>query len=237
MATALERAPIVGIQFKIVHPPLFAHRAKDVFKMLLHFRVRAVQGIPRAIAPTAKRDRAGIERLAVGILHKPIRMLAQHTRILLRDKGRHPNRRLKPFCANIGNGLLDVAILWIRVKPIAEKGLIPIIQLNEFQLGHLLLKNIQIVADNFIRHIHTVAIPRAPPRRHRTHLTWRMIAIDPLGQFIKQVALALTAQHNKLFERPTLPRLQHQSFGIHRDQQLLRIKTDSTDKTLARREA
>src|SRR5687767_925086 len=53
--SAVNRAPEVRVEFEVRATPLAVHRAKELFEMLLHLRVRAVQHVPWTTTPAAER--------------------------------------------------------------------------------------------------------------------------------------------------------------------------------------
>src|SRR6266481_2769495 len=64
--SAVHRAPEIGVKFEVSAAPLLAHGVEDLFEMLLHFRMSAVERIPRTVTPSTKSYLAGHERLIIG---------------------------------------------------------------------------------------------------------------------------------------------------------------------------
>ena len=99
-AATVHCTPEIGVELEIGAAPLVAHGAEYFFQVLLHFRMRPIQRVPRSMSPSAKGDLAGRQRLIVGAANKPFRMLLENMGILLRDERSYPDGRLKPAPAS-----------------------------------------------------------------------------------------------------------------------------------------
>src|SRR5262245_44211587 len=74
-STAVHGAPEIGVELEIAAPPLLAHGVEDFPQVLLHFRVRPIERVPRSMPPPAKRYQAGHKRFIVSAAYEPVRML------------------------------------------------------------------------------------------------------------------------------------------------------------------
>src|SRR5256885_16042570 len=90
-ASSMNRTPEVRVELEISSAPLAPHRAKKRLEMLLDLWVCAVQHIPWAMTPAAKRHAVGSQRVALTVCYKPIRMLLEDMRLFFRDERRHPD--------------------------------------------------------------------------------------------------------------------------------------------------
>src|SRR5688500_12741043 len=70
-APAMNCAPEVRVQLEVGASPLAPHRLEYMREVFLRPGMRAVDGIPRAATPSAKRHLVRAQRRAVGVLHEP----------------------------------------------------------------------------------------------------------------------------------------------------------------------
>ncbi len=97
---AVHGAPEVGVELEIGHSPLLSHGAEDVFQVLLHLGVGAIERVPGAMAPSLESDLVGRERLAVFALHEPVGMLLEDVAAGFGDERTHPDGGLEALLAN-----------------------------------------------------------------------------------------------------------------------------------------
>src|SRR6185503_19114526 len=100
-ATAVNRAPEVRIELEVGAAPITLHDAEELFEMLLHFRMRAVEHVPWTTPPTTKCDAIRPQRFPLRVFHKPIGMLLKDFRFFFSDERRDPDGRLKTTLANL----------------------------------------------------------------------------------------------------------------------------------------
>ena len=108
-AAAMNCSPEVRVKLEIGATPLSTHRPKQLLKMFLHFRVRAVQYVPWTTSPAAERDSVRTKRFPSVIFHKPIRVLLENVRLLFSDKWSNPDRRLKSTMTNLLENVPNVS--------------------------------------------------------------------------------------------------------------------------------
>src|SRR5215471_1568971 len=126
----MHRAPEIGVQFEIRAPPVFAHGAEDLFKMLLHFRMRPIQRVPGSVPPPCKRYLAGQKRLIVCSADEPIRVLLKNVGILLGDEGCNPDCWFKAAQADLFQYRDNISAERLaRFQPVAHCGLVAIVNL------------------------------------------------------------------------------------------------------------
>src|SRR5262249_60025086 len=80
------------------------------------------------------------ERLAVVVLHEPVRMLLKDVRAGFGDERRHPDRWFEALLANRLQYVLHAAAeRAARLEPIAHRGLVAVVKLYVLKLGRILL--------------------------------------------------------------------------------------------------
>ena len=239
MFAAVNRAPVIGVEFEIGYAPLFAHGAENLGQMFLRVGIGAVEHAPGSVRPAAKADLAGIQRLPRCILHKPVRMLPQHDAVRLRDKRCQPHARKKISGANGGERRRHVPEFCGWLQPVAERRAIAFINLNEperrqhcFELSHGMGNNLLVT-----RSAH--AIPSAPAHAvgQRRRRQWRMIARDSGAQLVQQHIAVTPRKRDKFLQPPRFARREFQPFRVHRHAQRFRSKRNAANEFLARTKA
>src|SRR5439155_14357467 len=143
---AVDRAPEIRVELEIATTPLAPHRPEQLLEMLLHRGMRAVEDVPRTAPPPAERDAVGAKRRPIGVFDEPVAVLLKHLRRLFGDERRHPDRRLEPAFADLGEDALHVAAeRRAGFEPVAHGGLIAIVDLNVGEARHVVLDRREIV--------------------------------------------------------------------------------------------
>src|SRR5215203_1556857 len=137
--SAMDRSPKIGIELEISYAPVLAHRSKNGFEVLLHFRMCTVECVPRTASPAAEGHAIRAERFAVGTVHEPLGMLAKQIGFLLGDERCNPDRRFETSLANpFQNALHIAAECGAGFQPIAHRRLVTVIDLNVLELRSVL---------------------------------------------------------------------------------------------------
>src|SRR6266852_6056141 len=148
--------------------------------MLLGFRMRSIQLVPRPVSPSAEGHFVRRQRRAVGAFDEPIRMLLKYVRIGLGYKWSHPDSRLESAPANLLEHAQHVAAEGLPgFQPISHRWLISIVNLDILQARDIFCDLVQIVENLLRGNTRSEAIPGTPARGWSgKHTTRRMVPID-----------------------------------------------------------
>src|SRR5262249_55867184 len=143
----------ISVELEVGTVPLPAHGTEDVLKMFLDFRMGSIQRVPGSMAPSAKSDLAGEQRLAVGALNEPLGVLLKDLRILFCDKGCNPNGGFESPSPYLFQDFDDISTERLAsLQPVSHRGLVAVIDLHIFQLRKFLRNDVQVLQDLFGRY-------------------------------------------------------------------------------------
>ncbi|MNC05706.1 hypothetical protein D3C75_531980 [compost metagenome] len=220
--------------------PLLAQGAKHLLEVGLHLGMSAVQHIPGGAAPTAVGDPLRRQRQAILPLHEPVRVLAEHLRAGLGDKGGDPERGLAAGGADLpGQGCHPLLELGGRGEPVPHFRLIAVVYLHVAQGREAHRPHRQVLANVGGAHVRVVVIPGAPATRARGHLVHqrRVLGLDIVRQRPQQGLPVRPLQADQRLALPLLSGGEDAPFGVHHYLEApVRIEAKLPAKALTARE-
>src|SRR5204863_672026 len=125
---------------------------------------------------SAEGDLGGAQGLAFVVFDKPVGVLLEDVRLLFGDEGRDPDGRLEAARANLSEHAAHVAAEGrARLKPVAHRRLIAVVNLYVFQAGDVLLDEVEVVQDLPRRDARPEAVPGAPAGRRQRRPQRRVV--------------------------------------------------------------
>ncbi len=216
----MDGPPEVGIELEVVNAPLGTQGAKYLLQVRLHLGVGAIQHVPGGAAPAPVGDPLRGERQAILPFHEPVRVLLEHLRAGLGDKGGDPERRLATGGVDLPcQGRHPLLELGGRGEPVPHPGLIAVIYLDIAQGRETLGPHRQVLANVRRAHVRVVVIPGAPAARARGHLPHQgaVLGGDMLRQRREQGLPVRPLQADQRLALPVRTRRQGAPFGVHHD--------------------
>ena len=236
----MDGAPEVRIELEVVNAPLLAQGAKHLLEVGLHLGVGTVQHIPGGAAPAAVGDPLRGQRQAILPLHEPLRVLLEHLRAGLGDKGGDPERGLAAGGADLpGQGCHPLLELGGRGEPVPHFRLIAVVYLHVAQGREAHRPHRQVLANVGGAHVRIVVIPGAPATRACGHLVHqrRVFGLDIVRQRPQQGLPVRPLQADQRLALPVLAGCQRAPFGVHHYLQApVRVEAKLPAKALAARE-
>src|SRR5262249_55513064 len=137
-------------------------------------------------------------------------------RIFFRDKRGNPDCRLEPLLPNASKHGLNMSAERVsRLKPVAHRGLVPVIDLDVLQPRHILSNKIQILEYVIGSDARTKTVPGTPTGHRLCRKNGRM-RLGKMGRQLGEQGFARASlQKEEVLQLPCLPWLEDSPLCVH----------------------